>query len=72
MAGRRDKGSANAPTFLRAHGDVLEIRVRAGQTTGNGSSLSVVCMNAAGARVDALWQFVAVGILELGDAPIFE
>jgi hypothetical protein len=56
----------------RAHGDVLQIGVVAGQPAGHRHGLRVMRVHAAGVGVDHLRQLVGVGALELGQAAVLE
>ena len=67
-----DKRFANAAPFLRAHRDILQIRVAASQTAGNRYRLIVAGVYTAGMRVNHLRQLVGVGRFELGEAAMLQ
>ena len=71
-AGGSHKGLAHAPALGGAHRDVLQVGLVAGQPPRDRHSLRIVGVYPAGARVRQLGQFVGVGALELGQAPMLQ
>ena len=67
-----DERLANAPAFLRADRDVLQVGVRGGQPAGGGHRLVVGGVNPTGAGIDHLRQLVCVGGLELAQAAVLQ
>ena len=70
--GRRDEGLADTPPFRRAYRNVLQVGVAGAQATGHGDRLAVAGVHAAGRRVDAGRQLVAVGRLELRQRAVLQ
>ena len=68
----RDEGGADAPAFLGAHRDVLQVGVAGGEPSRHHRGLREVSMHSAGFRVDHARQLVGVGALEFGQAAVFE
>jgi hypothetical protein len=64
-------GSSFAPG-VRAHRDVLQIRIIAGQATGHRDCLPVVGVNSACGRVYHARQLVGIRALELGQRAVVE
>ena len=71
-ARRGDEGLANAPPLGRAHGDVLQIGLVAGQPPRHGHGLRVVGVHAPGARQGHVGQLVGVGVFQLGQAAVLQ
>ena len=67
-AGARYKSLADTPAFCRAHRNVLQIGVVAGQPPRHRHGLGVIGVYTASLRVHQLRQFVGVGGFELGQA----
>ena len=67
-----DEGFAHTTALGRTDGNVLQIRIIAGQAPGHRHRLRVMGVDAAGARQGQLRQLVGVGALELGEAPVFQ
>ena len=72
MARRRNEGFANTSPFASTHRNVLQVGVRAGQSPSDGRGLRVMRVHTPGGGVDPLRQLVAIGVLELGDAAVFQ
>ena len=71
VAGRGDEGAADAPAFLGADRDVLQVGVVGGEPSRVGGGHGEGRVHAPGRRVDVLDQRVRVGALELGElAPV--
>ena len=71
-AGGRHEGGADAPAFLFADGDVLEIGILAGQPSGGRAGLHVVRVKPSGLLVHQEGQGVHVGGLQLGELSVGE
>ena len=64
-ARRRHEGGADAPPFLRAHRNVLQIGLDRGKAAGRGRGQCVAGMDAARGGVDMVGQRVGIGRLSL-------
>ena len=64
------KGPADLPAQLRAHGDILQIGLRAGDAAGGGNVLVEAGMHPA-VRLHQGQQPVQEGALQLGEEPVF-
>ena len=71
-ARRGHKSLAHTATLGRSDRDILQIRVVARQPPGNRHGLGIVGVHTPGTRVGELCQFVGVGALEFGQAPVFQ
>ena len=69
---RGNKGFAHAAAFGRAHRNVLQVRVVAGQTPSHRHRLGVMRVHAARAWMRQLGQLVGVSALELGQAAVLQ
>ena len=67
-----DKGGADAPAFLGAHRNVLQIGIAGSEPPGHHRGLREVRVHAASVGVDHARQLVGVGALELGQTAVFE
>ncbi|MNV92691.1 hypothetical protein D3C71_1873110 [compost metagenome] len=63
----RNKGFADAAPFGSAHGNVLQVRVVAGQAPRHRHGLCIVGMHPAITWQGHLGQLVGIGSLELGE-----
>ncbi len=71
-AGRCHKGLADAPAFLGAHRDVLQVGIRRGKPPGGRGGLVVAGVYPSRARIDDLGQFLGIGRTQFGQTSIFE
>src|SRR5213592_4725824 len=71
-AGGGDERPPDRFAARRAHGDVLEVRLRGGQPAGGGAGLVETRMDAARCRIDEPGQRVDVGRLELGELAVLD
>ena len=69
---RRDERLADAPAFLGADRDVLQVRIGRRQPPGRRDRLVVAGVHAAGARIDDLRQLLGVGRAQLRQAAVIE
>src|SRR5262249_23683142 len=71
-AGGSDERFANAPAFLSADRNVLQIRFARRQPPGHRDGLSVTRVHAACGRGDPCWQLVAISRLPFRQAALPE
>ena len=71
-AGRGDEGTANGLAARRAHGDVLQVRVRGRQPSRGRPGLIEARVDAPGHRVDERRQGIDVGGFELRQLAVFD
>jgi hypothetical protein len=71
-AGGSDEGRADAPSFARAHRDVLQIGITRRQAAGDRYRLRVTGMHASALGIEHFRQLVGIGALELGQLSRFE
>ena len=72
MPRRRDEGFANPSAFHRAHGNVLQVRIKRRQSSGHRRCLAERRVHAPRSRVHHLRQLVRVRRFELGQRPMLE
>src|SRR5262249_23238989 len=68
----RNKRAANLPSEIRAHRNVLQIRIAARKTSGRCRCLMKRCVQTCGFGIDEFWNDVNVGRLEFCKLAIFE
>ena len=72
MPGGGAEGGTDAPAFLVADRNILQIRVDRGQPAGRGRGHREARMHPPGAGIDLLHQRIGVGGFELGELPPFQ
>ena len=66
LALRGHKSFSDAPSFLGAHGNVLQVRIGRGEASGDRPGEGIRGVDAPGFRVDMVLQRIGIGRLQLG------
>ena len=69
LAGRGHESLADAPPFLAAHGDVLQVRIGRGEASSDRPGEGVRRMDAPGFGVDMVLQRIGIGGFQLRQLP---
>src|SRR3981081_4182759 len=72
MSGLGDEGGADAASEFGAGGNVLQIRIRGGETAGRGAGLAEGCVQASGGWIDENGKSIYISGLELGQLAVVE